>query len=192
MRRILIVLFILLLSGCQTKEVVDDNLLRYQAIENSIIEKSEFKCTSQYYDMELEMSKIDENNYRYYLTLLNPKVAMYDLIVAAKDVDEFNNDELMMPSKGIFDDIKYKLIPNQYNPEKGFVKGIILSGIKTIEDNQDPYIDLRLYVQWKNQDYSIDTVEYLQIKHHLRDVTHHEVSDEEGNENADYQDNGVE
>ena len=180
MKKLLIVLFMFLLTGCNfNKDVIDEEYLKYQTIENNIIEKNEFKYASQYYDVEIEMSKIENNTYRYYLTILNPRVAMYDIVIAAKDVKDFNTDEIMMPSKGIFDELQYNIIPDQYNPEKGYVEGIVLSGLKTFNEGEVPYIDLKLYVNWKNKDHSIETTEYLQAEYTFKDSNEHEELSEE-------------
>ena len=180
MKKLLIILSIFLLSGCNfNKEQLDEDIIKYNAIENSIIENSEFKYASQYYDIEIEMTKIDETTYRYYLTLLNPKTAMYDVIFASKDVKDFNTDEIMMPTVGIFEDTKFNLVPNQYNEDKGYVKGLVLSGEKIVSEGETPNINLRLYVKWDNQDRSIETKEYLLIEYTYSDTTQHEELSEE-------------
>ena len=62
----------------------------------------------------------------------------------------------MMPSIGIFESQDYSLIPNQARTDKGFVKGLVLSG-ETPEDS----VDITMLVEWRDKNKENAHREYL-------------------------------
>ena len=158
MKKILILFCILLcLSGCQDdgKQMANPDD-RYLYIIEMINEHESFQTASNYFDIETEMAKI-ENGYRYYITVDNPRIAMYDIEILAieKNVDYRTN---MAANVGIFEDKEYNMVPNQANIDDGFVKGIVVSGV-----SKEPQTTLYIFVQFKNADYSITRSEYFQL-----------------------------
>ena len=159
MKKILTVLLVLLcFCGCSEigKKNVDPNQ-RYFALIDTIIERDSFINVSNYYDLNVEMAKIDDG-YRYYVTIDNPRSALYDIeaIAIEKDVDYTNK---MAANIGIFEDSVYSMIPNQKNPEKGYVSGLVMSGV-----TDSPEIVLYIYVSFKNEDYSNIHNEYFKLE----------------------------
>lgn len=137
---------ILVLSGCAKK--TEDNQVNdeYETYYNTVSENVDFETKSENFNTELEMTKVDDGTYRYYIVMDQPLTAMYDVvsIVVENDV-AFNDADKMMPSIGIYDDTK-SMIPGQVDSASGFVKGIALSGETT-----DSEITLKLMVQWTDK-----------------------------------------
>ncbi len=165
MKKILIILTLLVgLSGCGSEvDTIGDASAKYEQLVITINEHLNYSTKSIYFDIELEYAEIEENTYRYYLTINNPKIAMYNITAAADDVSNLKDPSLIMPSSGIFEDVEYNMIPFQYNPDKGYYEGILLSGIKTFEENEKIEFDLRLYVDWYNQDRSLSYKEFISV-----------------------------
>lgn len=158
MKRFLALLIILIvLCGCQEvgKEDIDPNQ-RYFSLIDSIKEHEVFTEASNYYDISGEMAKID-GGYRYYVTIDEPTSALYDVEVLAieENVDYRNS---MAANAGIFEDSEYTMIPNQKNPDKGYVTGIVVSGV-----SEKPETTLYVYVSFKNKDYTNIHNEYLKL-----------------------------
>lgn len=158
MKKLLVLLLTLLcLCGCQEigSEDVDPNQ-RYFALIDNIKEHEGFISTSNYYDIEVEMAKIDDG-YRYYVTIDNPRAALYDIEALAiePDVDYSAN---MAANIGLFEDSEYSMIPNQKNPDKGYVSGLVMSGV-----SEKPETTLYICVSFKNDDYSSLKTEYFKL-----------------------------
>ena len=153
----LIICILFLFSGCQSdgKQKANPDE-RYMYIIEMISEHESFQETSNYFDIAAEMAKI-ENGYRYYITIDNPRIAMYDieLLAIEKNVDYRSN---MAANVGIFEEKEYHMVPNQSNPDQGYVKGIVASGI-----SRDPSTTLYIFVQFKNSDYSAVRSEYFRL-----------------------------
>lgn len=158
MKKLLVLLLIILcLCGCQ--EIATENVdpdQRYFDMINTIKEHEVFINTSNYYDVSVEMAKIEEG-YRYYVTIDNARIALYDIEAMAieQDVDYSNT---MAANIGIFEEKEYSMIPNQKNPEKGFVSGLVMSGVSEL-----PETTLYIYVSFKNADYSEIKTEYFKL-----------------------------
>jgi len=158
MKKILLILLILLcLCSCDKEEnkEVDSNESYNKMIE--LIKKQDtFVSSSSYYEVSADLTKI-ENGYRFYVVVDKPKVAMYDVeaIAIEKDIDYTNK---MAASIGVFETEQYNLIPNQANADKGYVKGVVISG--TSESSE---VTLDILVSWKTQDLSITKSEYLEL-----------------------------
>ena len=90
MKKLLLVLLLLLsLCACEEdgKQMANPDE-RYMFIIEMIGEHDSFQETSNYFDIAVEMAKI-EDGYRYYITIDNPRIAMYDieLLAIEKNVD---------------------------------------------------------------------------------------------------------
>lgn len=146
----LIIVLMMMLCGCNVLENKTESLDSHDRYLNfiEIIKQNESYVTkSDNFDLSAEMARI-ENGYRYYVTIDNAKTAMYDIeaIAIEKDV---NYEQNMAANIGIFEESKYNMIPNQSNPEDGFVKGLVMSGISE-KDSTTLYV----LVQWKRSDLS--------------------------------------
>ena len=157
-KKLTLVLFILLcLCGCKDGKVINDSAKeKYNDMVVLLNDHDNFAEASEFFDVSYDISKISEG-YRFYIIIDNAKTAMYNVTAIAieKGVDYSGN---MAANIGIFEDHDYSLIPNQYNVEKGFVKGINISGI-----TDKPAPVLYLLVEWSNKSMSITYREYIKI-----------------------------
>ena len=158
MKKILTLIVLLLtICGCKTLSKQDNAPnQRYFSLIDAIKERDNFVETSNYFDINVEMATINEG-YRYYVTIDNPRTAMYDVEAVAieKEVDYTNK---MAASIGLFDETAYSMIPNQKNPNKGFVSGVVMSGTTT-----NPETTLYIFVSFKNEDHSLTYSEYIKL-----------------------------
>lgn len=157
-KKIISLLFaMILLCSCTEigKKKADPNE-RYVLMVETLQEHELFAEESSYFDITADMARI-EGGYRYYITIDNPRLAMYDveLLAIEKGVNYMNN---MAANVGIFEDTKYNMIPNQSNPEKGYVKGIVASGVSS-----SPETTLYVFVQFKNADHTSAHSEYFKL-----------------------------
>lgn len=157
MKKLLVVLLLISLCGCKQigKEDVDPNQ-RYFSLIETLKDRDNYLESSNYFDINVAMSKI-EDGYRYYVTIDKPKAALYDIEVMAieKDVDYTST---MAANAGIFGESEYSMIPNQKNPDKGYVSGINISAV-----SEKPQTTLYIYVSFKNADYSNSYTEYFKL-----------------------------
>lgn len=158
MKKFISILIIsLILCGCSLpSQKRDDTNDRYLSIVDNIFSHNDFSNASNYFDINAELAKIDDG-YRFYVTIDKPRNALYDVEVMAVEegVDYSKN---MAASVGIFDEKEYSLIPNQTNSRKGYVEGLVVSGV-----SQNPETTLYVYVSFKNEDYSITHYEYIKL-----------------------------
>ncbi|MBR4471232.1 MAG: hypothetical protein IKS54_08000 [Erysipelotrichaceae bacterium] len=163
---LLIILLLITLCACNEdgKQKADPDE-RYMYIIEMISEHETFQDSSNYFDIAVEMAKISDG-YRYYITIDNPRIAMYDieLLAIEKSVDYRTQ---MAANVGIFEEKEYHMVPNQSNPDQGYVKGIVASGV-----SKNPITTLFIFVQFKNSDFSAVRSEYFKL-----DVSYGEQSE---------------
>lgn len=139
---------LLFASGCADRQGSDMEAMRmaYKGYYSAIESRDRFERFSAFYSVEGQMSKMPDGTYRYYITIDEPQVAMYEVIaMAVENQLPYETADKMMPTMGILEDKTYHMIPYQYNSSAGYVKGMILSG----ETNAEP-ISVRLLVEWKD------------------------------------------
>jgi hypothetical protein len=157
-KNLLILLLLLLLSSCKSSGIAaDDHDTRYLYVIGMLRQHDAFIKTSEYYDIKGEIAKID-GGYRFYVTLDNPRVAMYDIEVLAIE-ENVDYSGMMAANIGVFDSNEYHMVPNQSNPDKGFAKGLVISATCL-----NPSAKLKIFVQWKNRDFSKTFSEYVEIE----------------------------
>ena len=158
---ILLVLFSLV--GCasitsilpSSKKTIDTDS-RYKDLIEIVSEHDNFLSESTNFDINVEMSKID-GGYRYYVTIDNAKIAMYDIEAIAIE-PLVNYEETMAANIGIFDETEYNMIPYQSNPSKGYVKGLVMSGLSSNKETS-----LFILVQWKKEDRTTTSREIFKL-----------------------------
>ena len=147
-KKALILFLLLTLSACtfDTQEYLSqENYKRYQAYYTSIFDNDRFITFTDAYNIELVFTKINEQ-YRYDIIIDEPAIAMYDIEVMVIENDIiFERSEKMMPSFGIFEQNETNMIPFQVDVEKGYAKGIVLSGMVDV-----PIVELKVMVAWKD------------------------------------------
>lgn len=157
MKKIIISLLVLLvLCGCSKNNAQKANEEKYLDYCDLLMTHEEFKDRSEFFDVTSDITSTEEG-YRYYIIIDNPKIAMYNIeaIALEKEVDYTKN---MAASIGIFEENKYTFIPNQANPDDGFVKGVSISGLTT-----NPSPTLYLLVEWNDVGLNITKREFIKV-----------------------------
>ena len=152
-----ILLVVFLLSACSSDSTINKSASeRYNSMIEQLSSRTDFKSTSEYFDISFDIASI-ENGYRFYISIDEPKVAMYNIesIAIEANVDYSN---IMAANIGLFEDEKYSLIPNQSYADKGFVKGVNISGTS---ENANP--TLYVLVVWSNKDLSVTKREFIKV-----------------------------
>lgn len=137
--------YLFFVTGCSSKNDAEELAkTKYEGYYTSIEANESFIDSSLYYSISYEISALPDGSYRYYIFLDNAQVAMNDVILLAIENDvPYLDSNKMMPSIGIFDDTEYSLIPNQYDSDKGYVKGLVLSG-----ESESDTVAIKLLVEW--------------------------------------------
>ena len=154
--KLFFVLFLLLLTSCSLNSNSIDNNERYNNLIKIINENESFLDSSNYFDIKVEMANINDG-YRYYVTIDNAHSAMFNIEALAIEKEEYESNH-MFANIGIFDELEYNMIPNQSYVEKGFVEGLIFSGV-----TNKPETTLYILVQWYNKDYSQQYREFFKL-----------------------------
>lgn len=158
MKKFLITLLsLVLLSGCNFGKKTADPNDKYLDMIELVNSYDDFSSVSDYFDITAEETKLGDGSYRFYIVIDKAKVAMYDVeaIGIEKNVDYTS---FMAANVGIFEDSTYTMIPNQANPDNGYVSGIVISGLTA---NQETSI--YLLVQWKSKDLLTTTRQFLKV-----------------------------
>lgn len=145
-----------MLCSCNIFNNKTDYEEKYINLIETISEHEEFATFSNNFSISAEINQINESSYRYFVTIDNPRVAMYGVEVVAveKGINYANN---MAANVGVLDDTSYNMIPGQSRVEKGYVKGLTVSGVSASEA---PVIDV--LVQWHGKDQNV-TQEFFEF-----------------------------
>lgn len=148
-------LIILTLTGCKDSKNANGIAVdRYYDMLEVLENNEGFSENSNYFDISCEISKINDG-YRYYVFLDNPRIAMYNIkMLVIEDGADYSN--AMAGNVGIFESSSYNMIPNQTNIDKGYVKGLSVSGISDKSD-----MALKIMVSWQDKLLSITEREFL-------------------------------
>lgn len=150
-------LIVFFLTACSNDSTINKSANeRYNSMIEQLESRTDFKTSSEYFDISLEVASIN-GGYRFYVTIDNAKVAMYNIeaIAIEENVDYTNT---MAANIGLFEDSAYSMIPNQSNISKGFVKGVNISGTSS-DENPTLYV----LVVWSNKDLSITKREFFKL-----------------------------
>jgi len=141
------IVLLFLLTGClqQPKDEAFERALKvYESHYFSVLDNDRFLNESNYFSLYVEKYELS-NSYRYDLIIDQPLVAMYEVVVVlVENNQDFESLTMLSPSIGVFDP-SVNLVPNQVNSEKGFPRGILLSGTST-----SPSLQLKVMVAWKD------------------------------------------
>ena len=162
MRKLLLMfMMIVFLVGCaNNNESIDKlKLENYAYIYQTITDNDTFDTVADHFDMQVVMSLIGDNEYRYDIIIDNPQVAMYDIkMMAVENNMDYSLADKMMPSIGIFDDEEYNMVPYQVETSLGFVKGMVISGTTNA-----PVINLKIRITWKDYTKVEETKNYFNL-----------------------------
>lgn len=162
MRKLLLMFMVIVfLAGCaNNNESIDKlKLENYAYIYQTITDNDTFDTVADHFDMQVVMSLIGDNEYRYDIIIDNPQVAMYDIkMMAVENNIDYSLADKMMPSIGIFDDEEYNMVPYQVETDLGFVKGMVISGTANA-----PVINLKIRITWKDYTKVEETKNYFNL-----------------------------
>lgn len=154
MKKIIVILLCLFtLVGCQGAS--NSDLKLYNEMIEILSNADDFASSSKYFSTTFEVTSTSEGQ-RYYIVIDNPNIAMYDVSVIAFEEDA-DTENAFAPNAGIFDE-EINIVPNQINKDKGYVKGISISGLLT---NNNPVV--YCLVQWKDDKNTKVFREYLKL-----------------------------
>ena len=162
MRKLLLMFMVIVfLAGCaNNNESIDKlKLENYAYIYQTITDNDTFDTVADHFDMQVVMSLIGDNEYRYDIIIDNPQVAMYDIkMMAVENNMDYSLADKMMPSIGIFDDEEYNMVPYQVETSLGFVKGMVISGTTNAQ-----VINLKIRITWKDYTKVEETKNYFNL-----------------------------
>lgn len=172
MKKILNILLvsIVLLSGCNGKETNVEQIKLYEGFKESIMNNGGLPSTNIPFDYDVEI-KEKANVYYYTVIVSNPRVYMGNVQMLVLNPDDLTTD-YVSSSKGVFDEHELSMIPNQENMEKGYMKDIKLSGVSEKKNFQ-----LYCMISYKDHDqqnqyqtyFSFDIVEGHNTKAGIKD-----------------------
>lgn len=145
MKKILTLLICLVLFGCQRDvKKVDVKTQNYLDLLHLLSSNEKFQYEAKHFNVEFELVK-NNNEFQYYVIIDKAKVAMYNISVIAM-IDGMNYTKNMASNFGIFEKTNHNLIPNQSNMKRGYLEGVIVSGVSQKRD-----FILKILVQWSNE-----------------------------------------
>lgn len=185
---ILILTTVLLLQGCSfsDKKNYDQKVAQYESFYKTILDNDSFSNKSPFFEVQAKMDKADEV-YVYEIIVDDARIAMYDVkIMVVEDQKDYNEEEKMMPSAGIFDDQVYNVIPNQSRIGKGYMSGFQLLG-ETSSDKVNlqiivtfnDYRKLNTYREFLEFDLEYPEKDNKEDKEDIEDIDETEVSKDE-------------
>ena len=152
---------LLILSGCSAKDessISEEKLAKYSSYYRAVLEQENFEAASRYFDINVEFTTNEEGTVIYYVYIDNAQIAMYDVeVIVVENMMPYQETE-MMPTKGIFEDVKFSMIPYQYNVNAGYVKGFAISG-----DTESEEVQLNIMVLWKDSTRLNSSREYFEF-----------------------------
>lgn len=148
MRKLLTsILALMILVGCSgSHNASKESIKKYNEYIQMIEDNKDLISSEIPFDHSLEVVKKSDKLYEYTITIDNPKIAMYNIEEIIVDKHNLSGD-YVSPNVGIIDDedAVYNMIPFQSNKDKGFQKGIKLSGESTKSN-----FTLYVAVTWKD------------------------------------------
>ncbi|MGN1405150.1 MAG: hypothetical protein ACI4WM_02665 [Erysipelotrichaceae bacterium] len=157
MKKIFLSLVLIIgLFGCSDSNSAAQT--KYYDMLKLISEREEFLSSSENFTVSAEISNISQGRYRYFVTVDNPRIAMYEVeILAIEEGKEYINE--VAANAGVLLDEVYNMIPNQSDVSRGYISGINISGETS---NEHPV--LYVLVQWHNKELTIVSREYFRIE----------------------------
>ena len=157
MKKIFLSLFLIIgLFGCSDSDSAAET--KYYDMLKLISQREEFSAFSDNFSVSAEISPISEGRYRYFVTVDNPRIAMFEVEILAIEEGKEYVDEVTANAGVLLDEV-YNMIPNQSDISRGYISGINISG----ETNNEHPV-LYVLVQWHNKELTIVSREYFKIE----------------------------
>lgn len=130
MKRILILIIALILSGCSgstdSEKSTDALYKEYQTYIDRLEKQESFTNVGDVFDIRVIVNTTNKGNYRYDIIVDNPKIEMHNIKILAS-VDD--GDKVSYPTIGILETDVFALVPGVVDKQNNIYKGINLSGI---------------------------------------------------------------
>lgn len=153
----LVLISLLLIAGCSSEKKKTSPQEKYSDMIDLVKSYDDYSTTSDYFEVSSEETKLADGSYRYYIVIEKAKIAMYDVEAIAIE-SGVDYSEHMAANVGIFEESTYSMIPNQANTDKGYVSGLVISGLTS-----KPKTSLLMLVQWKSKDLLNTTRQYIKV-----------------------------
>ena len=190
MKKILLIFVTaMLLQGCSfsDKKLYKEKVVQYESYYNSILNNDKFDTSSPYFEINADIAKVD-GGYAYEIIVDEAKVAMYDVkIMVVENQKDYNDEERMMPSAGIFDEQVYNVIPNQARVEKSYMSGFQLLG-----EIDQPEVELEILVVFNDYRKLNTYREFIEFDLDANAKKNEEIKDKETDEGTETTDEDVE
>lgn len=148
MKKILILIIALILSGCSnsTKQEKSTDVLykEYQTYIDRLEKQETFETKCDFFDVKVIVNTTNKGNYRYDIIVDNSKIEMHTIKILASVND---GDKIVYSTIGILEAETFSLVPGVVDKEKNMYKGINLSSIGTNKE-----VKVKLYLTYTNQD----------------------------------------
>ncbi|MBR0478285.1 MAG: hypothetical protein IJJ24_04235 [Solobacterium sp.] len=153
-------LSLLLLTGCAKKDNEQTAAMTaYEGYYQSVLDATHFSESSPYFDIDLDLVKMDSGIYHYYVVIDQPRIAMYNIkALVVEDSVPFEEAVKMMPTLGIFGSDVYHMIPYQSNKDANYYKGIVLSG-----ESDGTLQSIRFVIEWTDRNRSVYNRQYFEL-----------------------------
>lgn len=164
---IILLISLLFITGCNKKSSRNEVLLnKYETAYNELIENDTYISNSEFFDLEVVVTKLSNQEFRVDVILDNPQLAMYNvqMMMELNSTGVAQYDEVI-PSLGIVDDTQYNLIPYQSNKDNGFYSGLVLSAISKNETG-----NIYLMIDWTNYDSTKAFSQFVELEYNQDNV----------------------
>lgn len=154
MKKFLLIIFIIFLTGCSNTNKEEDNKSEYIAIKSNLLEEEITNETAEELpvDITITLDRLDEEKINYKVVLNNPKENMYD--IKSLVVHNYYSDEIF-PSLGVFNNEKELLVDSEEQKE------IELTGtIKTTKNISNMNLEIKLWLQYTDDSGEIKEIYY--------------------------------
>lgn len=159
MKKILVIVFsCLLLVGCSFGENAQyiAKVERYESLINAVLDNDKFASTTD--NFHIEASLVESNEGLGYDVIIDKaRRALYNIEIVVVENNEPYNENKMNPSFGVFDETR-SMIPNQNNPEAGFISGIRLNSL--LNTNK---VNLKVIVIWHDDGLANTFTEFFEF-----------------------------
>lgn len=151
MKKILLIILIIFLTGCTNTE--EDNKSEYIALKSNLLEEEITNTKEELpIDITVYLDRIDEEKIKYKVILDNPKENMHN--IRSLVVHNYYSDEIF-PSLGVFNQKKELLVDTDLEEK------IELTGeIKTIKNISNMNLEIKLWLQYTDDSGEIKEIYY--------------------------------